>query len=111
MDNDKVIEVVRLLYEKTTNGELVWERTGDDTQFEAAFANFGITLLKGPLGEPELWLHNEKGEVFETFTALDAANVDLYEQLKEMYEKARRQALGVDKSLDELLKELKKRGK
>lgn len=102
MAYDKLIRLARLIYEKTKNGEIKWEATPDEGTFQASLASYSILVTRAPDGEPTLQICNEQGQVMEELTWSDAVNAD-FREMVELFELARRIAMGVEKALDELI--------
>jgi hypothetical protein len=105
--NEKLTQLVDAVYEKTKSGELVWETTSVPFKFQVSFAKYSVTILSQGAGATRLELHNDQGALIEEVSPSDtsaAQDAILYR----LYELARRQALGVDEAIDELLTELSK---
>lgn len=109
MAEPRLAELEKLLLEKTKAGEVQWEKTVTKTVFQAAFAKYTI-LLSGSGDSPYLSLLDEDGDIIETLSPLSAVNLGALNELKELYEMARRRALGADQALDEVLSILRSRG-
>ncbi len=118
MAYDKLIRLAQLIYEKTKNGEIKWEATADEGTFQASLSNYSIlvkrsakvslpvvslpvTTLVGNLTYFTIQICNEQGQVIEELTDYDAVAADF--KLGELFELARRMAMGVEKALDELI--------
>jgi len=102
--NDKLIRIAHLIYEKTKNGEIKWEATADESTFQASLSNYSILIKRaaGTLGGTTLQICNEQGQVIEEFTQFDFI-AGGFPQMAELFELARRMAMGVEKALDDLI--------
>jgi hypothetical protein len=102
MANDRMAEIVKLLLQKTRDGSVQWEMTPVGGQFQAPFTKYSVLLRGGP-DTPYLMLNNERGEVVEDLSSITSVNLGVFDHLRELYVMARRQALGTDRALDEML--------
>jgi hypothetical protein len=102
MAANKLVEMTNLLLANTRAGTVKWEKTSTTGQFQAAFATYAIAI-RGPSDAPSLYFFNEEGEMVEDFTSVAAVLTGIVDQLKLLYQLARRQALGADKALDDIL--------
>jgi hypothetical protein len=102
MAKEKLVEIAKLLLENTKAGNVRWEKTSKKGQFQTPFAKYTI-LLAGPSAVPDLFLCDEDGDIVEDFTYMAAIDAGLLETMKELYELARRRALGADDALDEIV--------
>src|ERR1700722_11689569 len=101
MDNEKLGQLVAALLEKTTNGELSWKKTSNRDIYLTSFPKYSVTI-EGPDYSPKFRLHNEDGETIEQLVLVTAPK-DTIEQMTELFRLARRQSLGAEKAVDELL--------
>jgi hypothetical protein len=104
--NEKLVQLLRIIHGKTKNGELVWEKTANSSEFQVAFAKNSITIGGAAGITPTLRIFNEEGNLLEEIGVLTTSGTER-DLLKEVWELARRRALGVDQAIDELLAELK----
>jgi hypothetical protein len=107
---DKLIRLARLIYEKTKNGEIKWEATPEEGTFQASLSNYSILIKRSPKASmipPNVLLDptyftiqicNEQGQVMEELTWGDG-----FEEMRDLFELARRGAMGVEKALDDLI--------
>jgi len=100
----EISDILTTLLERTRQDKVGWQTTVDESTFVAVFGKASVSIVE--FGYPEtvmLRILNQEGRQIES-TAGTTAEED--EQLKELYSKARRIALGVDSQLEDLLKEL-----
>ncbi len=104
MADDKILRLVNGLIEKTKADELVWETTSNENTFQVAFSEHTITIEEYVDTDNDLVLmlaiFDSEGRKIDSANQWSVANV------KELYDLARRWALGVDEALDSLLEEL-----
>jgi hypothetical protein len=112
MAADKYQQLVERLAFKTDQGEVDWrEAAGPDT-FQVSFANYSITLSLSQNREGAtlyvISILNSEGRTVDSFSDqdLEGRGAEYFRIMGELYHKARRQALGVDKALDEILGQL-----
>lgn len=109
---DKRVGLVKGLLKKTKAKELNWEITGYETTFQTAFPEYTIQI-------GEYHTSYSQHDYLITIQNKDSVDIDnisdeelypvwneAYKNMRELYQLARRQALGVDKVLDDLLQEL-----
>jgi hypothetical protein len=116
MANDKLIRLVQLISQKTESGELKWEETAQENTFQVAFPKYVVQIALIPdeqmYATYSLRILNDRNVVIEEVTpdSLNPYEPKSYEDSKrifrELYEAARRQALGVEQALDTLLQKL-----
>jgi hypothetical protein len=102
---DKLIQIAELVYKKTKAGEIKWERTLQRNMFQTSFPNYSILIQEISDGSIAFKVCNEKGEVIEELTELQAGTLG-FMHMRELYVAARRGAMDVDQALDELLRTL-----
>jgi hypothetical protein len=109
MVNEKLAAIVSQLATKTETGQIVWAPTEKDKVFQAAFARTTVRLSWEPPAKIRVSIYNEEGTLIDTATDEELNGATLitpYTTMKELFEQARRQAMGVDAALDGLLEEL-----
>jgi hypothetical protein len=109
MANDKYYKILERLINKTENGELEWKEGVYPETFQVAFSNYSLTVGQRS-GEDDtldyvISIRDASGNVIDTFSDVDLGS-GYFKTMGELYENARRQALGVDKALDEILNDL-----
>lgn len=113
---DKIKKIAAALLAKTQASELEWEETETEDVFQVAFSGHSIRVRHKPTqtfnaNHYFLAIHNEQGAMIEEAGdfEVDGAPYPATESprmLKDLYERARRKAMGVDKALDDILSEL-----
>jgi len=108
--------LARKVTKMTKEGSLVWKETERDDTFQVSFANSSLRLAKRQSAinsfQDEFYISvlNSEGSVVDEIGDEDVdesgVNTDLYQVLKECYEIARRQSLGIDMVIDEIMGEL-----
>ena len=106
--------LVERLHERTLINRLIWEKTVNAGVYQVVFGVHSIQVSKREdlddwgrlLGHSfSIEIYDEEGTVIEEISSRDLEE-SASQKLKELYELARRQAMGVDKILDSLLSEL-----
>lgn len=112
---DKRILLLQQLRRRTLEGTLNWEETADDGAYQATFSNYGVrirTMWNREHDSPDyqLELYNSNGHLIEEISSDALHEVDpkagAYQIMAQMFETARRIAMGVEQALDEILQEL-----
>jgi hypothetical protein len=109
MIDDKMEVVIRRLHAKTASGELRWNESHNGKEYQANFSRHTVGLSMNEEGIIYLRLYDSFGKLLEQTSDYEVTNSSYYglaDVVKQLYEQARRQALGVDDALDELLGEL-----
>jgi hypothetical protein len=115
MSDDRLIKMLYLLKERTENKKISWEETVNENIYQSAFPKYTIQI--GYYSNTDSFskrvdyfirILDEDNKVIE-----DAKDDDLkgeldnpFEIMESLYRSARRQAMGVDKALDNILSEL-----
>ena len=112
MQDPKAVQFLKEVLSKTKEGRIRWEPTATDTVFLAAIAGkFTLSISefypRDSWGDPQyaLLLRDSDDRILTRVTGENEVGLD---DLRELYEKARRQALHVDEKIDSLLGELSK---
>ena len=92
-------DIVSKLVERTEQDMVPWKATADDATFAASFGNLSV-LISSYGGATRLSVHNEKG------TEIDRSESPPYRILDRLHGLAKRQALGTDEKLAELMEAL-----
>lgn len=118
MAESKLVQFVQLLERRTAEGKVVWEQTAQEGVYQAAFPQYAVTIRKEEtmrsgmhyllqiLDEQGRIIEEVRGEGPPPIPVLDKPSA-LDQLLSRLYGVARRQAMGVDKALDDLLATLK----
>ena len=114
MQDPKAVQFFEELLSKTKEGRIRWEPTATGQEFLAAIAG-KFTLSIAEFYQEDSWGKNElkyalllKDSDARILTRVTDENGVGLEDLRELYERARRQALRVDEKIDNLLGELSK---
>ena len=104
MATDKEIKLVAQLLDKTKKRSITWEPTAKDDEFVSTLSG-NVSFTVGSWRETDLLtMRDELGRVLVTIDS------DSTVQVSELYAEARRQALKVDESLDNVLDQLGRMG-
>ena len=113
MSYEKIARVATALSNQTLQNKITWKQTEDATTFVVSFPQYSVFISKEEFEDSYgreqaahvLRITNENGEIVEEVTSYDLQShlSDSWGTLKEMYETARRQAMGVEKALDSIL--------
>ena len=116
MAENKSERFIRRMCEKTEAGEVAWERTAVSDKFQTSVTGFLILFGsdKGAFGRVfEMRILNTDGDIVDTNndemfdppgTAEQADSI--FRLMKKSFGIARRQAMGIDQALEDILKEL-----
>jgi hypothetical protein len=114
---EKHIKLVERLYDRTKKGTMAWTESSDGS-FLVSFADYSIELAteRGESDEPDyrFSIRNEFGKTVESVTDVEIMHTisspddkrQFYAKCVELYRMARRVALGADKALASILKQL-----
>ena len=113
----KLAELVDKLLRQTLQNEVKWEETAKPGIYQAAFVNFSVHISKSQSSSDVtdylISIFNEDGSEVETFDDNDLREFDsetgYYEKMKELYETARRMALGTENAINKILSILDKK--
>jgi hypothetical protein len=109
---NKANEIFLRLHEKTKRGEINWEETERETEFQAAFPAYSIRIGREEdqyaLPVYYLKIFNQEGKLIEEVGEKDLSGSWESGQptMGQLYELARRVAMRVEKALDSILSEL-----
>jgi hypothetical protein len=102
MATDKEIKLVEQLLDKTKKRVLSWEPTAEEDEFVSTLGgNISFTVREGGV-RSFLIMRDDRDRVLLTVSTYEVNDVS------QLYAEARRQALKVDESLDDILKQLAK---
>jgi hypothetical protein len=118
MDTKRLETLITKLHEKTMTEEVYWEKTSKEGLFMATFPGYSVRIAtRQNMSQPDevdyiFAIYDEQGALIERIDdiELQAANKEFkaYKILAEIYDKARRKALGVDKAIEVIISELDK---
>lgn len=97
-------DILARLLERTNQEKVNWQSTSADDVFIAVLGNSSVRITEffHDGMHAVLSILNEEGREIENLH--NVSDDEWYEDLRELYQKARRIALGVDSQLDDLLK-------
>jgi hypothetical protein len=116
--DSKPIRLVQQLLARSNEGKVRWEKTVDSGEYQAAFPHYSVRTFSRFNSETDvedyfLQIYNEEGELVEEisdgeFTIMLGPNATPsgFKIMKDLYEVARRTAMGVEAALDTILAEL-----
>jgi len=109
MANEKYQQIVDRLIDRTERHEIEWKEGVTSGVFQVSFPNYSLTLGQHDMVTGSfdyiISIIDAAGNVIDTFSDADLGG-DYYPRMGDLYQNARRQALGVDMALDEILDEL-----
>lgn len=117
MMDDKFISLVNKIDKKTAAGDLSWEKTVSDQEFQANLASFVIRIrleMQGPEPDYILTLVDKSGVELETISDVYLSGLlkntfsaeTGFTLMERIFKSAKRKALGLDKIIDKLISEL-----
>lgn len=113
MSDEKITRLVYKLAANTSNGSLGWEETEREGVFQVSFSNSTVRIhcreSRQNRGEDEyvISIHNGIGIQVEEISDESVRGVEnSFALFKNMYELARRKAIGLDQTIDSLLDDL-----
>lgn len=115
----KAKEIFLKLYGKTQRGEISWEETEEEEEFQTAFPGYSIRIGRErdqykALPYYYLKIFNEQGKLLEVIREADIlgewGEKEPTPAMLDLYEMARRIAMRVEEALDHILSELEGEG-
>ena len=121
MTDEKFIELARLIDDRTTSGAMKWEETGVDSLFQATLSKFVIRIKASQSNfadeiDYEISIMGRNGTMLESFSDMELSRIlknhpnavekNGYILMDHIFKNAKRTALGIDKAIDDVLKEL-----
>jgi hypothetical protein len=114
MSYEKIAKMLVVLKERTDVGDLPWSETEEGGVFQSSFSNYSVRILReqNPFEQDEidivLQIINDKGDVVEQVRDPDLAQwfQKPFIFMRDLYESARRRAMGVDDAIDEIMRSL-----
>ena len=100
-------EILAKLLQRTNDNKIDWQPTATKNNFKAVFGGLSVTIDLDVDGDPFLRILNKSGIEIERLICLNTGS-HWKSDMNELYRKAKRLAAGVDRQLDELLRELEK---
>src|SRR2546427_10522876 len=114
MADDKIYQLILKLSDSTAAGKTKWEQTQNEGAFQAVFPSHSVRISTSWGEDPEtpdyiFGIYNSEGALLEQVrdTEIQApkGGISVFQLLHDIYQKARRQAMGVDDAIDRLLHE------
>lgn len=115
MSYEKIGRLLNNIHSSTSNGLVTWDESALNNAYELSFSKYsvricreGTGLIKGNEVNYHIQIINDEGDTIEDVTDQDLEHViqnPVY-MMKEIHDIARRQVLGVEKALDDILDEL-----
>ena len=114
MSYNKLAILVNKLADKTTDHKINWEETARGDSFQVSFPEYSIIIdtceseTESGQIDYRIAILNNEGRIIESAVDPDFKDYieDPYLIMKDMYETARRQTLGVEDALDSILEKL-----
>jgi hypothetical protein len=108
---EKQRRLVETLVERTMNGLIAWKETAENGTYQVSFASNSVQIKKdGPDDEDIIIdLINDEGVAVDSFSDRDIEASEpgkYFRMMKDLYQRARRIALGSERILDNILGEL-----
>jgi len=111
MSYQKIADLIWKLHEKTSQAKVKWEVTADEGVYQAIFAGYAIRISKKAADiEPDiiLQIYNEEGELIEEVNDREVTQVpelpyNVYNIMLNLYETARRIAMGTEQAINKIL--------
>jgi hypothetical protein len=108
---EKQRRLVETLLERTINGLITWKETAEDGTYQVSFASNSIQIKEGGPNNNDIVvdLINDEGVAVDSFSDRDieqSETAKYFMMMKDLYQRARRIALGSEQILDDILGEL-----
>src|SRR5437764_653182 len=110
MADKKYVTLVQRLNRKTREGKIAWEETSEEDVFQAVFPDYSVAIFPRN-NDYVLQVFNSEGKLLVELDDVELdnitpENVNMYEEMQELHENARHEALDVDDAIDDLLTQL-----
>ena len=107
----KLDEFIQQINYHTKNEAIKWHQTQQSDIFQAFFPNHSVQITYEKLIYPTktkyyLSIYNEEGELIEDISEDDTSIDNTNLLLAEVYQTARRQAMGLDQAINDILSDL-----
>jgi hypothetical protein len=108
---EKQRRLVETLLDRTINGPIAWKETAEDGTYQVSFASNSLQIKEdGPDGKDiVIDLINDEGVAVDSFSDRDIETSEpgkYFRMMQDLYQRARRIALGSEQILDNILGEL-----
>jgi hypothetical protein len=105
MSNDKMITLIEVLVQKTDAGSIDWEEDPWNRGFSIQFNDSRVLLDTDSV--PTLTIYNHNGDPVETINDDELLTLGYINEIKNLYEKARRKALNADEIINTIIDRLR----
>lgn len=111
MKDQRLVKLIKQLRKKTKEGKIAWESTLEGGVFQASFPGSSVHLFRRG-ADIVLEIYNDEGIVVEDIADTEINDENFpedggsYPAMSDLYSLARRRAMGVDETIDNLLAEL-----
>jgi hypothetical protein len=108
-------EMVLLLDERTKNGTVTWERTGEEDQFvTSTTGGISISIAAVPPREPgddtpDYILMVKDTDDRDILSIYNSGDEVTFKDLRSLFESARRSVLKIDQTISKIVEDLKRR--
>jgi hypothetical protein len=116
MAYEKIIVLLKTIQQRTDQGRIVWAETSKSGIYQASFPKnqVWIGMRQGDEQQGVVYvfgIHNENGTLIEEITHEDVTpemggGKEAFKFMKDLFEAARRRAMGVDQAIDDILSDL-----
>ena len=108
---EKHRRLVEALLEKTMNGLIAWKETAEDGTYQVSFASNSLQIKEGGANNADIIIDliNDEGVAVDSFSDRDIEAFEpgqYFRMMQDLYQRARRIALGSEQILDDILGEL-----
>lgn len=119
MISPNMIQLIERLYDRTNAEGLPWQETESDGVYQITFPTFSVSISKrrsiDPEAEIDYWvtIYNSDGKIIEDVSDLDVReqfqdrDKSSFRYMGELYEMARRTAMGVEGAITQILAQLR----
>ena len=113
MSSQKIKQIVENLYEETKDNRIDWIKTETEGTFQVSFVDYSLRIWSRPkpskFAEDDYFLgiYDQSGALMVETRSLEFSK----ETMKDLYELARRKAMGVEEALDRILDSIGGQGK
>ena len=105
----KLADFMKRLHKNTLDGTISWQETFEDDKYQISFPKYTLQILMNEDSTGDIsyivQIFNEEGKLIEDISDYDISNEipHGFVMMKEIYERARSQAMGLDKALDDIM--------
>lgn len=110
MSYQKIVLLIQKLIEKTSAAEIRWEDTEEENVYQVVLPEYSVRIW--PRGEDfMLGIFNAQGALIEEVSDVYLTDElsEAYSKMKDLYDSARRIAMGVEQALDSILSSLEEK--